>query len=181
MNKSYLIVPIVLLAIFGILYKGAVKDMEAKAEHQQAVAKERADAEKKRKDEIELKATADAKKRQDEREAADLAKEEKKKRDYEEGLKALNDEATKYSTEADKLSKEVADLELQISQGRTDKEKLNSATFDLAKNAEQLKINRRNAELEVQRMIEMVSKKLSSNSVIVPPPPPLAAATPPKK
>lgn len=181
MNKSYLIVPIVLLAIFAVLYKGAVKDMEIKAAHQAEVAKARADEEKKRKDEIEAKATEDAKKRQDEREAADLAKEEKKKRDYEDALKALNDEAAKYSTEADKLAKEAADLELQISQGRTDKEKLNAATFDLAKKTEQLKINRRTAELEVQRMIEMVSKKLNNNSVIVPPPPPLAAAIPPKK
>ena len=32
MNKSYLIVPLVLLAVFGVLYNGALKDMKAKAQ-----------------------------------------------------------------------------------------------------------------------------------------------------
>jgi len=173
MNKSYFIVPFVLLAVFAFLYRGAVKEMDVKAATQQAAADARKAEEKKRKDEIEARANADAKKRQDEREAADKAKEDKKIRDYEDGLKALRDEAAKYSTEADKLSKEAADLELQISQARTDKEKLNRETFDLAKEVEQTKINRRNAELEIQRTVEMVAKKLNDNSVVVPPPPPL--------
>jgi len=177
MNKSYVIVPFLLLAVFGFLYKGAVKDMEAKAASQQAARDQRAAEEKKHKDEVEAKATADAKKRQDEREAADRAKEEKKIREYEDGLKALRDETAKYSTEADKLSKEAADLELQISQARTDKEKLNRETFDLAKDLEQTKINRRNAELEIQRMIDIVGKKLNDSSVIIPPAPPLPVAT----
>jgi hypothetical protein len=176
MNKSYFIVPLVLLAVFGFRYNSAVKEMEAKAVSQQAAADARKAEEKKRKDEIELKATADAKKRQEEREAADRAKEEKKTREYEEGLKALRDEAAKYSTEADKLSKEAADLELQISQARTEKEKLNRETFDLAKVVEQTKIDRRTAELEIQRTVEMVAKKLNDNSVVVPPPPVLAAS-----
>lgn len=176
MNKSYLIVPIVLLAVFGFLYNGAVKDMQAKADKQKAALEARQAEEKKRKDEIEVRATADAKKRQDEREAADSAKEAKKVKDYEDGLKALRDEAGKYSGEADKLSKEAADLEIQISQTRTDKEKLNRETFDLAKAVEQTKINRRNAELEIQRMIDMVAKKLTENSVVVPPPPVLPTA-----
>jgi len=172
MNKSYLIVPLILLIVFGVLYKSAVKEMEAKAERQHAVAEARMKEEKARKDEIERKATADAKKRQDEREEADRAKEEKKVREYEAGLKALADEASKYSGEADKLSKEAADLELEISQTRTNKEKLNSDTFDLAKQVELMKINRRNAELEIQRTVEMVAKKLNNNNVVVPPPPP---------
>ncbi len=176
MNKSYLIVPIVLLAVFGFLYSGALKEMDAKAASQQAAADKRNAEEKKRKDEIEARATADAKKRQDEREAADRAKEEKKIREYEEGLKTLRDEAAKYSGEADKLSKEAADLEIQISQARTDKEKLNRETFDLAKEVEQTKINRRNAELEIQRMIDMVAKKLTDSSIVIPPPPPLPVA-----
>ena len=173
MNKSYLIVPVILLVVFGFLYNGAVKGMEEKAAHQKAALEARQAEDKKHKDEIELKATADAKKRQDEREAQDKAKEEKKAKDYEDGLKALKDEATKYSTEADKLSKEAADLDLQISQARTDKEKLNRETFDLAKEVEQTKINRRNAELEIQRVIDMVGKKLNDSSVVIPPAPAL--------
>ena len=172
MNKSYIIVPIVLLAVFGVLYKGARKDMQIKADMQLAAANARAAEDKKHKDEIDARANADAKKRQDERDAADRAKEAKKVKDYEDALKALREETAKYSTEADKLSKEGADLELQISQARTDKEKLNRETFDTAKDVELTKINRRNAELEIQRMIDIVGKKLTESSIVLPPPPP---------
>ncbi len=177
MNKSYLIVPIILLAVFGFLYNGATKEMAVKAAKQQATADARKAEDKKRKDEIEARATADAKKRQEEREATDRAKEEKKVREYQEVLKALRDESAKYSAEADKLSKESADLELQIAQARTNKETLNRESFDLAKAVELAKINRRNAELEIQRMIDLLGRKLSDSKIVVPPaPPPLAAA-----
>jgi chromosome segregation ATPase len=176
MNKSFVIVPVVLLAAFAFVYNNAKKEMAIKdAIKAEQAARVKAE-EKKHKDEIEARATADAKKRQDEREAADLAKEEKKKKEYEDIMKTLKDEAAKYSTEADKLSKEAADLEIQISQARTDKEKLNRETFDLAKQVEQTKINRRTAELEIQRLVEMVAKKLNDNSVVVPPPPAFTAA-----
>ncbi len=172
MNKSYLIVPVVLLAVFAFFYTSSRKEMKAKdAAHQAEVARNKAE-DKKHKDEIEAKSLADAQKHTDEREAADLAREEKKVRDYEEVMKTLREETAKYSTEADKLAKEAADLEIQISQTRTQRETLNRETFDLAKQVEQTKINRRNAEIEIQRVIEIVGKKLNDSSIAVPPPPP---------
>lgn len=175
MNKSYLIVPIVLLAIFSFLYSGALKEMGIKEKNRLAVVAEKAAAEKKRKDEIDARATVDAQKRQAEREAQDRAKEEKKIKEYQDAMKALKDEAEKYSVESAKLAKEVAELELQISQAHTDKEKLNKETFELSKRVELTKIARRNAEIEIQRMVEIVGKKLNDSPLAVPPPPPLAA------
>ena len=172
MNKSYFIVPVVLLAVFAFFYTSSRKEMQAKdAAHQAEVARSKAE-DKKHKDEIEAKSLADAQKRTDEREAADRAKEEKKVRDYDDAMKALKDEAGKYSGESDKLAKEAADLEIQLSQARTQRETLNRETFDLAKQVEQTKINRRNAEIEIQREIEIVGKKLNDSSIAVPPPPP---------
>jgi len=172
MNKSYLIVPLVLLILFGFFYNGALKEMANKEATKQAViAKAKAD-DLARKKVIEDKATAEAKKRQEEREAADLAKEQKKTREYEEALKKLHDETADYVTQADKFAKEAADLEIQISLGRSEREKLNRETLDLAKQVELDKVNRRTAELEIQRMMEMVAKKLNDNSIVIPPPPP---------
>jgi chromosome segregation ATPase len=176
MNKSYLIVPLVLLAVFGFLYKSALTEMGAKAAAQQVEVDRKKAEDKKHKDEIEARATLDAQKRQDERAAADLAKEQKKQKDYDDAIKTLKDEAAKYSAESDKLTKEAADLEIQISQTRTDREKLNHETLELAKRVEQAKINRRTAELEIQRMMEMVAKKLNDSSIAVPPPPPPVVA-----
>jgi len=177
MNKSYVIAPLILLSLFGFRYYTARQEMEAKEVMQQKAADEIKAAEAKRKAEIDARANADAKKRQDERETADRAKEAKKKKDYDDAMKRLNDEANDYAAQAAKLSKESADLEAGIAQTRADRERINRETLDLSKEVEQAKINRRVAELEIQRMVDMVAKRLSDSSMTVAPPPPLLPVT----
>jgi hypothetical protein len=175
MNKSYFIVPVVLLGLFIFLYNGALKDMEAKAKALDAQKAQVMAEEAKHKAEVEAKANADAQKRQEERAKEDAAKAEKKEREYQDIMKKLKDEATDYAGQSEKFAKEAADLEIQISQTRNEREKLNRDTLELSKLVEMTKINRRNAELEIQRMIDMVAKKLNDSSIATPPPPPLPA------
>jgi len=174
---TYLVIPGLMFAVFFGFYLGAVKEMEIKAK-EKAEAKAVADKqEADRKAEIERKATEDAEKRQRDREAEDAKKEAKKEADYQAVMTQLRTEANDYNTQADKLAKEVGDLDIAISQTRTNKEKLNRETFDLTKEVELSKINRRNAEIEIQRMVEMAAKKMADTSVAIPPPPqPLQAA-----
>ena len=174
MNKAYLIAPLILLAAFGFFYTTALKEMRLK-EKQKAESVARLKAEEdNRKRIVEEKATADAQKRQAQREAEDKAKEEKKQKEYNDALTKLKDEANDYATQADKFTKEAADLDSQITAARVNREKLNRDTLELTKQVELAKISRRNAELELQRMVEMVARKLSENAIAVPPPPPLA-------
>jgi hypothetical protein len=174
MNKSYLIVPAVLLAVFGFFYTGALKEMHDKeVAREEKIAREaKADAD--RKAEIEKKATADAIKKQEERAAADKAKEDKKEKDYQDAMTKLKDEADDYASQTAKLNKESSDLDAAILQTRNDKERLTREGLELAKQVELAKINRRTSELEIQRMIEMVAKKLNDSSIATPPPPQLA-------
>jgi chromosome segregation ATPase len=178
MNKAYLIVPVVLLVAFlftpGGGYFSSMKQLAAKQEAIKAEAAALKAADDKRRAEIEAKANEDAKRRQNEREAEEKAKADKKEKDYADALKKLKDEADGYSTEADKLIKESAQLEDQLVKLRNEKEKVNHETFELAKQVELAKVERRNAELEIQRMIQMVGNKLNTSSLAnVPPPPPL--------
>jgi septal ring factor EnvC (AmiA/AmiB activator) len=172
MNKSYLIAPLVLLAIFAVTYNNSLKEMNAREMVNQEKAVKIKLEEKKRKDEVELKATADAKRRQEERDAEDLKKQAKKQAEYDEVMKSLRDQTADYTTQAAKLTKEITDLEAQIAQNRNAKENLIRENLELSKTVELTKINRRNAELEIQRTIEMVAKKLNDSSIAVPPPPP---------
>jgi hypothetical protein len=57
---------------------------------------------------------------------------------------------------------------------RNAKEKANTDTFTLAKHVETLKIDRRSAEIEIQRMVDMVGQRLNSSplSTYTPPAPP---------
>jgi len=170
---TYVVTPGIMLGIFLFFYNGAVKDMHAKEERQriEKVAKDKAEAD--RKAVIEQKALADAERRQKEREAEDAKKAAEKEAAYAKVMAQLASEANEENAQADKLAKEVADLEISISTARTNKEKLNRETFDLAKEVELAKISRRNAEIELQRMVEMAGKKIADSSVAIAPPPPM--------
>jgi hypothetical protein len=172
MNKSYIIVPVVLLAIFAFFYNGALHDMETKETQrlEKIAATEKAEADRKKI--IEDKAQAEAAKRQEERTAADKAKEDKKERDYKEAMTKLKDEADDYAGQTAKLTKEATDIEADILKTRNDKERLTREALELAKQVELAKINRRTAELEIQRQIDMVARKLNESSIATPPPPP---------
>ncbi|MBI2517394.1 MAG: hypothetical protein HYV95_10835 [Opitutae bacterium] len=172
MNKYYLIVPAVLLGTFLFFYNGALKEMAAKEATKTAEKAAIKAAEDKRKAEIEAKASADAKRRQEERDAEERARAEKKEKDYLDAMKKLKDEADNYSAESDKLAKEAADLDIQLGSLRTQKEKSTREVFELAKQVELAKVSRRNAEIEIQRMVEMLGTKAGASTLATIPPPP---------
>ena len=177
MNKFYIIVPVVLLGVFLFFYNGALKEMAQREEQKKVeVAKAKA-IEDARRAEIEKKAAEESRKRQAEREAQELAKEQKKIKEYEDAMKQLRDEAAKYASEADAYQKEANALELQLNELRTLKEKTNREVFELTKQVELAKVSRRNAELEIQRMVDMVAQRVGASSFAAMPPPP----APPKK
>ena len=89
------------------------------------------------------------------------------------GIAHLTKDVNSNTSTTDKYAKESADLELQINSMRNRKEKLNTETFELSKQVEHAKIERRTAELEIQRMVEMVAKRVGASSMAnIPPPPP---------
>ncbi len=50
-----------------------------------------------------------------------------------------------------------------------EKDKLSRETFDLAKQVELARIARRNAELEIQRVTEMIHRRASDSALVKPP------------
>jgi len=168
---TYVVTPGIMFGIFLFFYNGAVKEMHAKEARQAAekAAKDKVEAD--RKAEIEKKALADAEKRQREREAEEAKKASEKEAAYNNVMKQLATDTADENAQADKIAKDVGNLEISITQARSDKEKLNRETFDLAKEVELAKVNRRNAEIELQRMVEIAGKKVADSSVAVLPPP----------
>lgn len=170
----YVLIPAVLFVAFlytpGVGYNSAMKELQAKNERiksEKAAVKAAEDA---RRADIERKATEDAKKRQEQRDAEERAKEARKVKDYEDAMKQLRDEAAKYASEADGFQREANSLELQLNELRSLKEKSNREVFELSKQVELAKIDRRNAELEIQRMVDMVAKRVGASSFAAMPP-----------
>jgi len=168
---TYVVLPGIMFGIFLFFYNGAVKEMHAKEAAQLAAKKAKDQAEADRKAVIEKKALDDAERRQKERAAEDAKKAAEKEAAYTKVMTQLSSDTADENAQADKLAKEVGALEISISQARSNKEKLNRETFDLAKEVELAKVNRRNAEIEIQRMVEVAGKKVADTSVAIAPPP----------
>lgn len=173
----YLILPGVMLAGFLVVYFSHREKAEAKERaHIAQVAKEKSEAEEKKKV-AEAKAREDAKKRQEERDAEEKKKEAEKAAKQAADDKKVRDQTAEYTAKADAAAKQVNNLEVELDRLRKEKDKTSRESFDLAKQVELTRIARRTAELEIQRMTEMVTRRASESSMTRPPPIP-AAPTP---
>jgi ABC-type Na+ efflux pump permease subunit len=165
----YLIFPSIMLAGFMVIYFSHAKEAQEKeARHVAQVAKERAEAEEKKKA-AEAKAREDAKKRQEERDAEEKKKEDEKLAKQAADDKKVHDATLEYIAKGNAAAAEVAKLEAELDRLRKLKDKTTRESFDLAKQVELARIARRNAELEIQRMTEMVVRRASDSSLTRPP------------
>lgn len=176
MNKFYLIVPAILLVGFFPLYRAASDKMSAAEEAKREQAALTAKTEEARRRELDLKAEADARTRQEERDAQEREREAKKKTDYADAMRRLSEEQQTYAAEAAKFSAEAAALEKQLADLRGRKEAAGREVFDLVRQVELPKIERRNAELEVQRTYAMVASRVAASSLASPPAAPTVPA-----
>lgn len=172
----YLIFPGIMLAGFLVFYLSHKKEAEEKERaHIAKIAREKDEADRKKK-EAEAKAREDARKRQEEREAEEKKKEDEKAAKQAADDKKVRDQTAEYVAKAEASQKQATALEQELDRLRKEKDKTSRETFDLQKQVELARIARRNAELEIQRMTEMVSQRAAQSAMtrmpVLPPPPP---------
>ena len=176
MNKLYIIVPVLLMVGFGFIYKDFSAKDELKKIEVAAALKADAEAQAAQKLEAERKSKEDAARRTAEREAEEAVKLAKRRADREAASQKIADATAEYNAEADKLAKEAADLELKLREIRNQRDAVSAEAFELTKKVEMARIDKRTAELEIQRMTAMVSKRAEESSMTKMPD--LAPATP---
>lgn len=159
MNKLYIFVPALLLAAFGGMYAMHSKEAAAKAALTAAEAANRAEAEKAKKAEAERQAREDAEKRTAERLAEEKRKEDEKRAKWEAAGKQIADDTATYQAQAGKNVSEARALEAKLAALRAEKDKSIQAVFELEKDVEAARIRKRNAELEIQRLVEQVARR----------------------
>ena len=161
----YVIFPTVMLGVFLFFYFAEAKQAEIKEKQRSAeLAKQKADeAEKKRI--AEEKARVDSARRQAERAAEDAKREADKLAKWQAEGKRIQDDTDKSVADADRYAKQVAELEIQLDSARKAKDKASREAFDLLKTVERSKVDRRNAEVEIQRLTEMVARRASDSSL----------------
>ena len=166
MNRPYLLVPGALLLAFGTYhhFEGATRERAEQVRAAQIAADKAADEARK----LELKDQVEERNRQlaKERASEERARLEKKNRDFETALAQLATDTATHTTEIERLAHEAEAAEARIAALRAETEKAERAAFDLAKLVEERRIERRNAELEIQRAVKMVAARLDSSLVV---------------
>lgn len=161
--RSYYIVPVILLALFGGLYWQHMGEMDKKIAAQkaeQARIKAEEDAKKK---EAERKAREDADKRVAQREAEERKKEEEKEAKKKAEIDRIKADTARFSAQLADFTKQGDNLEKELSSLRADKERLGREAFEMSKKVELAMVDKRTAEFQVQRMADMVAKRANDS------------------
>ncbi len=168
MNRSYLLVPVILLCVFGFFYYSYTKEAAVKATQvAEEQARIKADADSK-KAAAEAKAREDAQKRADEREAEERKKASDKLAKYNAEIQKIRDDITKYTNQVNEQTKESARLDQDLANLRAAKEKANRESFELHKQVEKAEIEKHDAEFEIQRLTDMIAKRASDSAIARP-------------
>jgi len=161
----YIIAPAVMLVVFTFFYFSQAKRLE-----EQEIARQEAIEQKRQEDEakraaIEEKARLDAAKRAEEREAEAAKKEADRVAKFLAEGAEIQQATDEYNAEADRYAKEIAALEIKLDTLRKQKEELNAQVLASAKRVEQAQIDKRNAEIEIQRKTEVMINRAESSTL----------------
>lgn len=168
MNKLYAIVPILLTLAFSGVYLAHSKQAEAKAAAAKVAADQAAAEALARKQEAERQAREDADRRTAERLAEEKKKEDEKAAKWAAQGKAIADDTAVYAAQAEKNAAELKALEAKLSALRTEKDKAVQTGFDFDLEIEKARVAKRNAELEIQRLVEMTARKAGTTLGAIP-------------
>jgi len=167
----YVFGPGIMLAVFMFFYLASREETEAKLKAEKARKEEVARQAEEKRQIAEKKAREDAERRNAER-AAEEAKAAKDKQDkYDADMRRILDDTAKANASAEESSQKVSELTIELDNLHKQKETLTREGFELAKRVEMAKVARRNAELEIQRMVQMIANRADQSSMSKMPPP----------
>lgn len=162
---SYIIFPAIMLGVFVAFYMASKHKWDAAEAQRTAEVQKAKEADDAKKASAEEAARIAARKRVEEQKKEDAAFEQKRQDKWNAETAAIVKVTDTAKAEADASSKESADLELQIDNLRKKKEALNREDFDLLKNLELARSRQRDAELDIQRMVTMITDKAAQSQM----------------
>jgi hypothetical protein len=161
----YYIIPLILTIAFIFFYVTHVKEAEEKARIRKAEIARVLQEEAAKKAEIEENARQDAARRTAERLAAEAQKEADRIAAWEAVGKEIQDATDKNNAEANEFARKIALIEIELDAMRRGKEILNAEVLVQAKAVERALIDKRTAEIEVQRRVQMIRAKAAESSL----------------
>ncbi len=176
MKKIYILVPLILLVGFSFYYRNFAADLARREADEKAVEMAALAEEEAKKTEAEKTARAESERKAKDREEEANQKAAKKKADWEAGGAKIAEETAGFKKQGDDYTKKINELELQLVEIRQLKDRTTNEALALTEQIELARIAKRNAELEVQRLTDMVAERAAKSAMTQMPPPPPAAA-----
>lgn len=160
MSKIYLIAPCVLLLGFSVFERVARRDYDARLQTVEAerVARELASAE--RRELVKEQTLRENGDRARLREEQDRAREAARRREHESALATVDRDTATHRAHIEQLARELDLLHSQFDVLQKEKASKETAVFDLARDVEQKRIDRRVVEIEIQRTTQVAVKQL---------------------
>ena len=164
----YIVFPGAMLGVFLFFYFSDAKQAAINEKQRAVVVSKQKAEEAERKRVIEEKARLDAERRTSERLTEEKKKEADKLAKSAAELKRVVDDTDKANADVARYTKEVSTLESQLELLLKSKDKASREAFDVVKQVEKAKVDRRNAEIEIQRLTEMVVRRAAESSLVKP-------------
>jgi hypothetical protein len=171
MKKIYILVPLILLVGFTFYYRNFAADLAQREAAEQAAEDARIAEEEAKKLAAEKSARLESEKKAAQREAEAAEKEAKKRAEWEAAGAKLAEETAGYKKQGDDYTKQINELELQLVELRRSKDDRTNEALALTEQVELARIAKRNAELEIQRLTDMVADRAAKSSMTQMPPP----------
>jgi chromosome segregation ATPase len=108
----------------------------------------------------------------EEQAAEDLAREKEAAARYQQNMDRIRAETAQANQQIADTNKLLSDLQHELDTLRSQRESESNHEFDLTKQLEVARIAQRNAELETQRMVDMIAARADRSSLTAMPPPP---------
>ncbi len=172
----YLILPVVMTGVFLMFFFKHEKETVARETARGQEMAQKAAADKAVKDAAEAKAKESARIAQLDRDRENAEREAARKAQQDAVDKEIKDKTDASLAEIARDTKRAKELELEIARLITDRERITREAFDLAKQVELAMVAKRNAELEEQRLTEMIARRATESSMTKLPPPPAPPA-----
>ena len=172
----YLILPVVMTGVFLMFFFKHEKETVARETTRGQEMAQKAAADKAVKDAAEAKAKESARIAQLDRDRENAEREAARKAQQDAVDKEIKDKTDASLAEIARDTKRAKELELEIARLITDRERTTREAFDLAKQVELAMVAKRNAELEEQRLTEMIARRATESSMTKLPPPPAPPA-----
>jgi flagellar motor protein MotB len=172
----YFVVPLIGLIVFVFFYISFADQAEKAEIARKAEIVRKTEEEQQRKAVLEERARQDAAKKAQERADADALKEREKTAKWEKQGKDIQDDIDDAIKTSSELTAKIVQQEKELANLRKAKENANRDLVEAARAVEQAKVDRRGAEMNIQRLTAFLAKRAEDSALAAPPALPVAPA-----